>query len=260
MTPPIILATLFLLPQAANQATAAQVGVDQPAVRINFWIVQFDRSLPDNELPFNARALAPELAAHGMQRDDRGRVDTRGLAVQEALDKFEVTHDEHRLHFAAGRLEGTRGDAKRDTAADTDQPPAPWKIIAAPALVVFVDQEASLSVGQSITFMVQRDDGSFIPATRDEYFEGIKLSLRAVGPRDDGLRFEQIRVRVSRLVGRQRIDGVSLDIGEPIIDTRETELNITLQPDRVGIIPLPQGDDEDPVFVLMTAAMAKEPR
>ncbi|MEP0846235.1 MAG: hypothetical protein HRF50_05365 [Phycisphaerae bacterium] len=224
--------------------------VSGPLVSAQLWFVTFSPAVKSGDLPLDLRVLERAGLPHG--RDANGRLATWGLAMQMEFDKLDVRANGHRLHVRDGALVSE---------PESPDPPSspPWEIVTAPRVLVAIGQSASISVGRPIPFLKQQDDLCLAVETDESLFEGVSLTLTATRADEEGVRFERMRLKVSRAVGRQPLEGVPLDVGRPIIDTRETELNNTLAADRIAVIPLPQGDGERPLLVFMTARVLSIP-
>lgn len=236
---------------AAQPPPQGSSPADGPVVSAQLWFVTFSPELKSGDLPLDLRALARDGLPHG--RDENGRLATWGLAMQMEFDKLDVRSDGHRLHVRDGALVSETESVERRTASP------PWEIVTAPRVLVAIGQSASISVGRPIPYLKRQSDSCLAVETDDSLFEGVSLTLTATRANEDGVRFERMRLKVSRAVGRQPLEGVPLDVGRPIMDTRETELNNTLPADRIAVIPLPQGDGEPPLLVFMTARVLSNP-
>ena len=137
-----------------------------------------------------------------------------------------------------------------------DKTTPPWKIIGAPKIVSAINQDAEISVGRPIAFLEKGGSDCLQLKYAPDAREGLTLKLRAERIDARESRFSSIEVKVSQVTGRQPVDGVPLDVGRPIIDTRETSLSLTIAVDQIAVIPLPQAPGEPAVLIFLTAAMA----
>ena len=126
-------------------------------------------------------------------------------------------------------------------------------MLSAPRLTVSVGQDATVDVGQPVAYLERRDDDCLVVRSAGDAREGVFVRLAVQFVRDEGIRFRQIQLKASRIAGRQPVPGVPLDVGRPILDVRETELGLTLDPDSVAIMALSQGEDEPALLVFLTA-------
>lgn len=250
-----LITILFALAAAAVQTAAPDAQKPAPprsdaAVEAQLWFVQFDASLTGEELPFDLRAAARELekmySEHGLPARVDDRIQTTGLALHEKIDEFETRARGHVLRFRGRQLVTDKSD---DAAG-----PAPWRILAGPRLLLLLGQDASAEVGRSVPYLVPEPDKRL----RVEWLEGAEregatVTIRADHIRDDGVRFEKIELQMKTIARREPIQGLDLDVGKPIMETRQTQLSNTLAADKVAIIPLPQREDEPPILVFMTA-------
>lgn len=236
---------------AANDA--ARRGDDAGAVMAHLWFVAFDRSVEANELPFDVASFAIESRGREgvdrMVRRENGRIMTTGLARQKKIAEMSVKGGGCRLAFKGQSLVTEGEDEHRK---------APWRVIAAPAVMVMVGQTASITVGQKASYMVKNADGSLRVVETEEMCEGALVELKVERGSEKDVRFGQINLKMRRVASREPIEGVPFDVGVPVVDTRETNLGLTIEPDSVAMIPLPQGDEEQPITVFLTANYVKQ--
>lgn len=139
-----------------------------------------------------------------------------------------------------------------------DQSKSGWQVLSAPRLLVLEGQEASVSVGQDVPFMTQRDDGSLIVSNDPAIVEGASIAVVVDEADDDSVSFKSIDVKLSRVVGRTPIPDVPFEVGRPIINTRETRMQLRIATNEVAVIALPQQDKSDaPILAFLTARPAK---
>lgn len=133
-----------------------------------------------------------------------------------------------------------------------------WEILTAPRLLVAVGQFAKVSVGQTIPFMVQRDDGSLVVERDEEVFEGVHFSVLIDRAEDQSVSIKEFRVKIGKLVGRVVIEGVPFEVGRPIIQNTEASMSLRLKPDQTAVITLPRDDKEQPpIFMMLKARVIK---
>ncbi len=216
------------------------------AVMARLWIVAFDESIPASQLPVRSE----ELAQLGRAPSEKGRIPTWGLALQESLSEFEVRCQEHTLRVQDGRLVIVPPDSSQANAA-------PFEIVSAPQLLVLLGQEAAIQVGRPVAHLEKSDDDCLRVVTSPEHVEGASIRLTPTQVRTDGVRFERIRVSVTRVERRLPIDGVPLDVGRPVLDTRETYLDLTLPHDKIALIPLPGRAGEPALVAFLMASVVK---
>ena len=128
-----------------------------------------------------------------------------------------------------------------------------YRIVTAPRLLCKVGEEASITIGQSVPYMVQRDDGSLVVKQFDET-EGIAFHVLIDGADAEIVSFQRLRLRISDVVGRQPIPDVPFDVGRPMIRTMEASTALRLGADQLAIFALPNSaPDADPIYVFLAA-------
>lgn len=225
-----------------SAAGGAHIAVDE-TVTVRLWFVQFDPSVDTSQLPIDIRDLHQRIPEHTPLAN--GRIQTTGLARQMRIDELTLQIGPHRLAMREGALvsssdEGAKGGA-------------PWQVLSAPVVLLAIGQQGVVSVGQPVSYLARRDDGCLAVETDAGAVEGVEIALTAKRLNEEGARFEDIRIKFTRVAQRQPVEGVPFDVGRPVLDSRETSLGLTIKADRVGIIPLPQGDNEPPILVFLTA-------
>ncbi|MFO0839793.1 MAG: hypothetical protein U1D55_14880 [Phycisphaerae bacterium] len=225
------------------QSTKISGAREGSSVEARLWFVGFDRSVARDALPFDPLEAGHIL--HDARPDAKGRIPTWGLAMQLPKNKLAVESSRYRLTMRDDALE-----TKKDEGAG-DAPP--WQIYAAPRLILHFGQQGAVSVGRPVSYLVRDENGCLKVQESEEISEGVVVTLTAKHFKDGEIRFEDIHLTSRRVTSRQPIDGVPLDVGAPVIDSRETILNISIKPESVGIIPLPQGPDEPAILVFITA-------
>lgn len=240
---------------------AIENGTDeQVTVLTRMWFVTFDASVESSDLPFDLMSFArrirgrEEFGPVGQRRD--GRIITAGLARQMSQEKFQVNSGGYRLFFEGGSLKTIAFGKDRRATSDegiNDVSRAPWKLVVVPSVLSYVGQLAEISVGRPVSQMVKNSDGTLRIEPAGAAVEGAFVKITVERASATEVRLGSIDLKVSRVAGRQPIDGVPFDVGPPIMDSRETNLSLTIKPDDVAIIPLPQGDVEEPITVLLTA-------
>jgi hypothetical protein len=224
----------------------------EPVIDASLWFVAFEPRVPANKLPLDLGAVAGTMAQQYGRGAD-GRIPTWGLARQLQANELEVVDGPHRLICREGKLVT---ETAKDRTADAG-PPA-WQIVSAPRILVALNQQGMVSVGRPIQFMTKQDNGCLRVESAPDLVEGVELKLTASKLLPEGIRFTGVSLKFSRVTGRQPIEGVPFDVGRPIIDTRETSLDITLDNGKLAVIPLPQADNEPALLVFLTARVVEE--
>jgi len=239
-------------PAQAEKPKAEQRALEQnpAAVMVSLWVVRFDPSLPREELPFNVQATRndPMFARH-LQRDAKGRVITTGWASQISIKDPIVETGMFRMQVMEGQLQTLL------KAPNAGSPP--WTVVAAPRLLVQSGQRASVSVGKAVWHLVKKTDGCLKAEEAPGAMEGVTVDLMLAWVKPAEIRFSEITLRASSVAAREQLPDVPLEVGKPIMETRETNLGLTLDKDRLAVIPLPERPDEAPILVFLTATVEK---
>ena len=222
------------------------------AIMVEIALVQFDR--PDeseqripllSELP----VLGPLFRSSGGQEKDARAAAM--IAATISASKIIIEHDPYVLKLEGGTLVSLVTGSK-----DAAGGKPPWKLISAPRLIVKSGQKASISVGQQVAYMTQREDGSLVVERSQDAFEGLSIELRASISDERSISIDNLNIKVSRVVGRQPIPDVPFDVGRPIIRTTATSASLNVSPDQVAVFRLPQAGDEqdiEPIVIILSA-------
>lgn len=231
--------------------------VPSPAVEARLWIVAFPADFPPDRLPISRTAIEGVNRELGRGADAKGRIPTWGLAVQQELAKFEVVSPSHLLRVRDGVLVSEPVSAKTE-GTPREAPSPPWDVISAPRVIMPLGQEAMVSVGRPVEYLTRDDDGCLRVESTESVTEGMELRLTASKLLEKGIRFTGIQLKVTRVEARQPIEGVPFDVGRPILDTRETQLDMTLDDGRIAMIPLPTRDGEPAIIVFFLATRVEK--
>lgn len=226
---------------------------NEPAIMARLWVVAFNAGISGDSLPIDPRRAAMEMQASGGARapspDAAGRMPTLGIAMQQKQEKLDIRCRGHRILMRNGVLVSETADKAVETNNDLQA----WKILAAPALMTLLKQPAMVSVGQPVPYLVRREDGCLNVESSIDVAEGLTITMTASSLEPKGIRFTDIAIKMSRVVGREPIPDVPFEVGRPRLDTRETMLNVTVDNGNVAIIPLPQAEGEPAILVFLTA-------
>lgn len=239
----------FRLQSAAPGTVAA---TEKPAVDARLWIIAFDADFPAEKLPIPPSAIESANRRLGRGPDENGRLPTLGLAVQNKISEFEVTSHTHVLHVRDGALMTDPVDPNGAGKVKSTTPP--WNVISAPRILANIGQEALVAVGRPVEYLARDEGGCLRVETAEGVTEGMELSLTPSKFMDKGIRFTGVKLKVTRVESRRPIEGVPFDVGMPIIDTRETQLDITLDDGNIAMMPLPTRAGEPSIIVFLMAS------
>ncbi|MFH1745536.1 MAG: hypothetical protein ABIG44_00680 [Planctomycetota bacterium] len=137
--------------------------------------------------------------------------------------------------------------------SDTPSSTSIWKTLTAPRLLCCVGQEANISIGQRVAYMVPRADGAFTLEHTEEA-EGIAIDVLPEAANDKIVSLKKVRMRITRVVSRQPVAGLPFEVGRPVLHTVEASTALRLATDQVAVFTLPQAaDDDQPIFALLQA-------
>ncbi len=153
-----------------------------------------------------------------------------------------------------------RGKIIDDKAADEMTPPNDkgYKVLSTPRLLVLVGDEAEMTMGSAVPYMVQREDGCLELRHTDGADEGISIRLRVEKADKRRITFESILTKLSMVTGRQPIEGVPFDVGRPIIRSMEVSSALSLSPDHTALIALPRVGKDSPLILATISARLNE--
>lgn len=242
---------------------------DQPVVRIKMMILEFTDdfdpegvyrwnrpemstldakgiSLPSAEPGSPAKSPARETAS-APSSGQSARPDVSSASEPTgAKFKFQTPH--HTIYVVDGDFQIKSGGLY----GESDKPP-PWNVLAAPTILVHVGQQASVTIGREVPYMVKREDGSLIIKQSPELIEGIVIQAKVESARWRMVTFEDIRLKLSRIAQRQPIEGVPFGVGRPILASQEHSLSLRLADGAGAAINLPQPNEGDPLIEVFLA-------
>lgn len=240
-------------PTAASGAVAAppapappatQPAADGPAVMTSIWIVSFAPPSDPLALPvFNPPTTRWLSDARPGADGTVPRATETHLAGVSSLADFQIQSDGAALRFENGALKFEAPSGK-----------ATAKVVSAPRIMSLIGQEAQISVGRPIAYL-ERGNGDCLRLCETQgASEGLTLKLTVDHADAHACHFSNVAISVSRVAGRESLEGVPLEVGRPILDTRTTQLSLTLARDQVATLPLPPNTGEPTILVFLTAA------
>lgn len=149
------------------------------------------------------------------------------------------------------------GAALDDAERGIVQPDSPFTVLSAPRVVCRVGEDAILSIGTPIEWLVLDDEGCLRRADERDgplVQEGVEIRLRLTLANDDAIELAPMDVTLRQMVGRETVSDLALDVGKPILRERRIHRDVRVLRDRVAIIPivLDLESDEDPIFVVIS--------
>lgn len=126
---------------------------------------------------------------------------------------------------------GWTWDGKKQPPSDTRVTRV--EIIASPRVMVCSNNSFEISVGsqQPLEYFEKRPDGLFELKRLDEE-TGLTIKANVAEGDRDRIILRDLTIRLRSIEGREPIEGVSLDVGQPIVGVRELLTTIAVHPGR----------------------------
>ena len=126
-----------------------------------------------------------------------------------------------------------------------------FKVLVAPRIVLHYDQKASISVGRDVPYMVKRKDGSLVVEHSGDLFEGVAADVKVSEPSADATFLTELQLKISRVTGRQAIEGVPFEVGRPTMSVQEIQSTLRLAERQDVVMRLPQSEADQPIFAIV---------
>lgn len=115
-----------------------------------------------------------------------------------------------------------------------DEPPSGGRVeqIAAPRILLAMPNSFFFQVGSDvpIQYFRKRPDGLFELALADQSTTGMIVTALAEKGKADRILLRDFSIGTRLVEKRKPIEGVNLDVGEPVIGTKETKITIAVKP------------------------------
>ncbi|MCH7872438.1 MAG: hypothetical protein IID33_12130 [Planctomycetes bacterium] len=288
--------TISLADGTVDKPPTVVTSTDEPQVMIEMRLVQINVSDSSavpviSDLPLVGKGAEPKATPRGGSGETVGtgwqgtrRTSESGFkAIDGSLNMVVAARD---WELRIGELVlHVRGDEIK-AVAGAEEGTKPWEIVTAPRLLFAVGQATAVYVGRTVPFLMQRDDGSLVLAPywteRDDgslvltgpaitarhdgsivvpqhqVFEGIHFWVRVDQANDEVVTIKELRLKISKLVGRVPIEGVPFDVGRPIMQNTEASMSLRLKPDQTAVIALPRDEsDQPPIFMMLKARLIR---
>ncbi len=261
-------ATNSLGGQAIGQATGQPAAMKQTGqVMVDFRIFQINEPLI--EMSFSGTQMSVEhqpdavrLHASNSERTDAKESDESTITIyagqaekprKSSIMVINVTK-EATMKLGKKDLRLVKGRFFEDIdEAASDSNSGAWEVLSAPRILADIGDTAGITIGTTIPYMVQRDDGSLVVEYTDGINEGIVVELLIDEANADIVSFKDLSVEVNRIAGRQEIPGVPFDVGRPTVQSMKIATAMALGTDNLAIIHLPRVTDENPpLFIFLT--------
>lgn len=158
-----------------------------------------------------------------------------------------------------GRRVWRLGAALDDAERGIERPGSPFQVLSAPRVQCRAGDEAVISIGSPVDYLLRDERGCLRPADgeRDPMeTEGVVIRLRPTQITDEAVEFDPVEVRLRRVVRREAIEGVPMDVGRPVMREDHLERGFRLVGDDVAVMLLSRMDEgtDGPIFVVVSRA------
>ena len=242
MTKPNSLLSIVLPVAGILGSLTLAAEADETTVRVDVRVIQLNDSSPAPAHDDDGAATARVAPAENVAEPQVLATTPDGLTVL-------VADADRKLKLAGRVWSPTTADGTPRQQADS----AVWTTLTAPRLACQVGQEACITVGEAVPYLVKRDDGSLV-LERSEAVEGITIRVLVDAADEDSVTFKTLGIKITQVVGREPIPDVPFDVGRPIVRSVEASAALRLGTEKLAIIALPVAHPGDrPIFVLLRA-------
>jgi len=140
--------------------------------------------------------------------------------------------------------EGWKFDGKPEPARG-----GPIETIATPRVIAVIGQSFEIAVGSErpVQYFVKRPDGLFelkaLKIKPPDGLLGLRLSTRVEKTTGDKIRLDDLTLMLQAIGDRKPIEGVNLDVGEPVLTKKQLTATVTIEPEAdCGVIFAPPGE------------------
>jgi len=121
----------------------------------------------------------------------------------------------------------------------------------APRLLVFSGQRASISSGYYQPYLIKDDDGCLTLPDANDFTDGTNLEVGATLQDDGNILLDPLMASFTQMVGREKIEGVPLDVGKPIVQTAHMSMSLVISQKATAVFALPRFDENAPVILVL---------
>jgi len=116
----------------------------------------------------------------------------------------------------------------------------PFSILTSPRVVVLDRQNATISIGQAVQYLVPaEEEGLFRVVTDEPLSEGVAISVTPRLMESGSILLEPMTVKLRELVDRADVEGLSISgVGKPVIETTEREVTALIGSGETAVMPI----------------------
>ena len=111
--------------------------------------------------------------------------------------------------------------------------------VSAPRVCARAGQAASVQIGREIAFESMQpttQPGVFRLVSGEPKFEGMRFDVLAEVGKAGGVEIRKFTMKFDQMVGREKVEGTSLEVGAPIMRTRESTHAVGLKPGQRAVL------------------------
>jgi hypothetical protein len=135
--------------------------------------------------------------------------------------------------------------------------------ISAPRLFVRSGQEAAVQIGREVAVesMQPTDEAGVFRLVRGEpQFEGMRFEVLAEAGSGGSVTVRKLVMKFDQMVGREAVEGTSLEVGAPIMRSRASTHALTLKAGQRAVLSAPALDESgETLLVVLEAAVVESP-
>ncbi len=182
-----------------------------------------------------------------------GTAEDLGLGVHMISGKTVLFVRGRALRFERGKIIDDQAAAEKTLPKDKG-----YKVLSTPRLFVLVGDAAAMTMGSTVPYMVQTEDGCLELRHTDDADEGISVRVLVEKADDHLVTFESVRMKLSMVTGRQPIEGVPFAVGRPIIRAMEISSALSLSPGHTALVSFPRVGKDSPLILATISARLSE--
>jgi len=135
--------------------------------------------------------------------------------------------------------------------------------ISAPRIFTRSGQSGSIQIGREIaceSMQPAADPGVFRLVRGEPKFEGMRFDVLAEAGSDGSVEIRKLSMKFDQIVGREKVEGTELEVGAPIMKSRESTHALGLRAGQRALLSTPALDGSgETLLVVLEAAVVENP-
>jgi len=135
--------------------------------------------------------------------------------------------------------------------------------ISAPRIFTRSGQSGSIQIGREIaceSMQPAADPGVFRLVRGEPKFEGMRFDVLAEAGSDGSVEIRKLSMKFDQMVGREKVEGTELEVGAPIMKSRESTHALGLRAGQRALLSTPALDGSgETLLVVLEAAVVENP-